>query len=206
MSLGRRLLAVPSFYSFVQYLLAGKYQERYVRDFIRPREGDRILDIGCGPGDIVAYLPPTVEYVGFDMSRDYIEAAKRRFDNREGVPKCRFFHGLVNHDVLNIFNSFDIVTANSVLHHLDGTEAESLFSLASKVLLPTGRLVTLDPCFAEGQSPIARMLLTRDRGGHIRTEAAYRELALSVFRHVSSTVLNDLLRIPYTNIVMECTQ
>ena len=190
----------------VQYLLAGRYQERYVRDFIRPTAGARILDVGCGPGDIVAYLPASVDYVGFDMSSDYIEAATRRFAGRDGMPKCRFFHGLVNDAALDRFDEFDIVTANSVLHHLTDDESDALFKLAQKSLRPSGRFITLDPCYIENQSRIARFLLSRDRGRYIRTDVRYRALASKVFTHVSSRVLRDLLRVPYANIVMECTK
>ena len=206
MSVCSRLLAMPGLYSMVQYLLAGRYQERYVRDFIKPNAGARILDVGCGPGDIVAYLPASVDYVGFDMSAEYIEAAKQRFEGREGGPKCRFFHGLVNDAALDRFDEFDIVTANSVLHHLTDDEGSVLFELAKKALRPSGRLITLDPCYVEDQSRIARFLLSRDRGRYIRTDVRYRALASKVFTHVASSVLRDLLRVPYANIVMECTK
>jgi SAM-dependent methyltransferase len=190
----------------IQYLLAGRYQERYVQDFIKPAMGARILDVGCGPGDIVAYLPATVEYVGFDMNDKYIQTAKRRFEGREGGPKCRFFRGLVNDAAIYNFDAFDIVTANSVLHHLTDNEAGVLFELAKKALRPSGRLITLDPCYLEDQSRIARFLLSWDRGRHIRTDVRYRALASEYFTRVTSSVLHDLLRVPYTNIITECTK
>jgi len=162
--------------------------------------------VGCGPGDIAAYLPASVDYVGFDMSEEYIQTAKQRFEGKERGPKCQFFHGLVNDAALRVFDDFDIVTANSVLHHLADDEAIAMFELAKKALRPSGRLITLDPCFVENQSRIARFLLSRDRGRYIRTDVRYRALASKVFTHVSSRVLRDLLRVPYANIVMECTK
>lgn len=206
MTISNHLLALPALYSLLQYVLAGRYKERYVESFIRPIEGMRVLDVGCGPGDIVAYLPAAVEYVGFDISASYIEAARRRFEGRKGRPKCEFFCGALTNAALDNFDKFDVVTANSVLHHLVNDEAASLFVLAKKVLRPSGRLITLDPCYVENQSLISHFLLSRDRGKFIRTEDQYRTLASKTFPQIMTTVLYDLLRVPYTNIVMECTK
>ena len=206
MPIGDRLLAKPALYSLIQYLLAGSYQERYVQDFVKPEMDARILDIGCGPGNIVAHLPKSVEYIGFDISAEYIESAKRRFEGKKRGPKCQFFCGRVNDARLGQFEEFDIITANSVLHHLNDDETGTLFELAMRALKPSGRLITLDPCYVKDQSRIARFLLTRDRGKFIRTDVRYRELATKVFPHIESTVIHNLLRVPYTNIAMECTK
>lgn len=49
--------------------------------YLRPEPGYSILDIGCGPGDILQYLP-SINYVGFDINRKCIEAARRRFGDK----------------------------------------------------------------------------------------------------------------------------
>src|SRR5438552_4181241 len=62
----RSVLAFPQAYNlFFQVIGAPERSRILVRDYIRPRPGDRILEIGCGPGTIIPYLPKT-EYVGFD--------------------------------------------------------------------------------------------------------------------------------------------
>ncbi len=55
-----------------------------VGQYIQPRAGARILEIGCGPGTIAGYLPDS-EYVGFDMSSKYIEMARKRFPHAQFV-------------------------------------------------------------------------------------------------------------------------
>ena len=62
--------------------------------------------------------------------------------------------------------------------------------------------MTIDPCFAPGQSPVARWLLRRDRGRFVRTRPAYLALAREAYPSVESDLRHDLLRIPYTHLVM----
>lgn len=71
----RSILSMPAIYSLFRNLVGGdSFNKSVVKEYIRPRQGDRILDIGCGPGIIVPYLPE-VEYIGFDASQEYIKAA-----------------------------------------------------------------------------------------------------------------------------------
>jgi len=42
---------------------ANGFRATYVNRYVRPRAGDKILDIGCGPGHILGYFP-SVNYIG----------------------------------------------------------------------------------------------------------------------------------------------
>jgi SAM-dependent methyltransferase len=199
----KSLLEKPALYEmFSRVVGAQGSRETFVKTYVRPREGDRILDVGCGPADILDHLPG-VDYFGFDISPSYIDSATARYGERgrffcERVSEARAF--------LENEGRFDIVLAIGILHHLERQEALDLFALAKRALKPGGRLVTLDPCYAPGQSPIARYLASRDRGRFVRTEAQYRELAAVEFPGVASTVRHDLLRMPYTHIILECAK
>jgi SAM-dependent methyltransferase len=100
--------------------------------------------------------------------------------------------------------SFDLAIAVGVLHHLNDAEALQLFQMAQAALKPAGRLITLDNCYRDGQSRIARFLISKDRGQYVRASDAYRNLALSVFPEVKASIREDLLRIPYTQVILEC--
>lgn len=196
----RRLLNDPRVYVVTQRILTSDSRtRRWVDELLRPRAGQRVLDIGCGPADLLRFLP-AVDYVGFDSSADYIEAARARFGARG-----RFEHARVDAATLEHLGAFDLVIARGVLHHLDDAEAEALFKLARAALAPGGRLVTLDACYAEGQSPLARMLIDRDRGQNVRDAAGYRALAARVFDDVKVEVRHDLMRVPYTHCSMEAS-
>ncbi|MFZ0950723.1 MAG: class I SAM-dependent methyltransferase [Candidatus Sulfotelmatobacter sp.] len=176
---------------------ADEYRRTLAKEHIRARPSDRILDIGCGPGSMVSYLPRS-EYVGFDANPDYIQQAQRRF------PEAHFTCERVNECNLPQSESFDIVIALGILHHLDDSEAVELFRMARRTLKPEGRLITLDGVWVAGQSRFAKFLLSRDRGRFVRHAEEYVALASTSFSIVHSTVRHDMLRIPYSHLILEC--
>ena len=196
----RAILSRSWAYSFFRWLVFDEPRQRaYVQRYVRPRDGDRILDIGCGPGDVLASLPLGVRYEGFDLSETYIEQARRRWKNR-GTFQCARL------DASNLTEpgTYDLVLSYGVLHHLDDHEAVALFQLARRALKPGGRLITTDGCYVPGQSRLARYMISKDRGRNVRDETGYLSLARQVFCHVTPHVRHDLLRIPYTLLVLEC--
>ena len=196
----KSFLSHPAVYRFFGRVIGGsKARAVFVKEYIRPREQDKVLDIGCGPADILDYLPE-VNYLGFDISEEYIHAARKHFKRRG-----RFLCAKVSKDVLSE-SSFDIVLAIGIVHHLNDQDALQLFDLAQTSLKPGGRLITLDGCYIEGQSRIERYIVARDRGQYVRTEEKYRELASQSFMDVHVDVRHDLLPIPYSHIIAECTK
>jgi SAM-dependent methyltransferase len=196
----RSVLALPQAYQlFFNVIGAPRRSRILVGEYIRPRPSDRILEIGCGPGTMLPYLPAT-EYVGFDASPEYIEQARNRF------PEAKFVCERVSQFSLPQRAYFDIVLALGILHHLDDEEALQLFRIAFDALRPDGRLVTLDGVWTPDQSRAARYVQARDRGQFIREEKAYIRLGEMVFPKIRSSVRQDLLRIPYTHIILECTR
>jgi cyclopropane fatty-acyl-phospholipid synthase-like methyltransferase len=194
----REVLSLPWAYQSFWHLVGGVKRNRVlVRDYIRPQAGDRILDIGCGPGSMAPFLPDS-EYLGVDASAEYIDEARRRF------PQMQFACQRVSQYNLAQRNHFDIVLALGVLHHLDDAEAVTLFQIARDALRPGGRLVTIDGVWTDDQSQLVKYLLSRDRGRFVRTEAKYRELAAKVFSNIESSVQHDLLRIPYSQVILKC--
>jgi len=197
-----RLLNKAGIYDTVQRLLLRRgTRERYVREFVRPFPGCRILDIGCGPADILGYLPNSIgEYAGFDMNPGYIDAAQRRWGSR-GTFRCEKVG-----DAAPVSRVYDIVLANGILHHLDDAEAGRLVAIAHDALRSGGCLVTYDNVYIEHQNPLARWLIDRDRGRAVRTREAYEGIARACFSRIESAILHDTLKVPYTIFVMRCTK
>jgi SAM-dependent methyltransferase len=159
-----------------------------------------VLDIGCGPADILGYLP-SVEYTGFDASESFIAEAKRRWGTRG-----KFTCGTVEQHTAQQ-RRFDIAIAIGVLHHLDDAAASRLFSCAFDALRPGGRLVTLDGAYVNGQSRIARFILSKDRGKHVRAPDDYERLARKSFSDLETHIEDDLIApVPYTYFIMECSK
>lgn len=172
----------------------------HVEKHIRPQPGFKILDIGCGPGDILEYLPG-VEYLGVDLDADYIAHAESKYGSR-GRFLCR---NAAEIDAAE-FETYDIVLATGLLHHLNDKEAIQLLQFASKALKTGGRLITYDGCYLEErQHPFDRWMLDSDRGKFVRTQKQYMSLASSVFPAITPHLRSDLLRIPYTLLILECS-
>jgi SAM-dependent methyltransferase len=200
----RRILRVPAIYNlFIDLVGAGEARIRWVRDFLQPFPGARILDIGCGTAEMLGLLPADVDYTGFDMSEAYIDAAKRRYGTRGRFTCAKveaFGSGSRGPDV----GGYDIALAFGVLHHLDDGECRSLFQGAREALKPGGRLVTLDPCYLDGQSYLAKFVVSHDRGQNVRFPEAYAALGKPSFSDIAITVQEKPLRIPTQNTVLVC--
>jgi 2-polyprenyl-3-methyl-5-hydroxy-6-metoxy-1,4-benzoquinol methylase len=196
----RSVLAAPVAYQLWWKLVGGPAWARVlVSEYIQPMAGARILEIGCGPGTILRYLPRS-EYLGFDLSSKYIEQAKKKF------PHAQFVCERVSEFSLAKHHSFDLVLALGIVHHLEDNEATQLFKIAYDALKPGGKLVTADGVWTRNQSSAARWLLARDRGEHVRDENEYVGIASQVFGTVKPSVRHDLLRVPYTHMIMECVR
>jgi cyclopropane fatty-acyl-phospholipid synthase-like methyltransferase len=99
---------------------------------------------------------------------------------------------------------FDIVLAIGIFHHLTDKEAIEMFELADTLLKPDGRFITFDGVYTPGQGFFTRFFLSNDRGKYVRTEDQYRAIAQKYFTDIHVSIRDDLLRLPYTHIIMEC--
>lgn len=178
-------------------------QARFVRAHLRPKPGMRVLDVGCGPGDMLRLMPET-RYLGYDLDPGYIEAARKRFGD-QGEFRCA--------DVTRTEmdgRRFDAVIAHGLLHHLDDQGVDRLMGLAASVLDSGGRLLTADPAHVDGSSRFVRWFVRRDRGGNVRTPEGYAELGRRRFEAVEISVERErisppLLRWRHPIAVMECS-
>ena len=194
------LLGTASFYQLAMSAIGGPNPRKvHISRYIRPQRGDRILDVGCGPADIIESLPD-VSYLGIDISPQYIEAARKNYGNRASF---------ICQDVTKIdpedLEPFDIVLATGLLHHLSDAEAITLLCSCRSLLKPYGRMITFDGCRTEKQHPFDTWMLNNDRGEFVRYKNEYVKLASTVFPEVRVHVHSDLLRIPYTLAIMELT-
>ena len=194
------VLKIPAAYRLFRWLVGGKSSWKiYLTEYVKPVPGEKILDLGCGPADVLSYLP-AVSYTGLDISPEYIRSAEKRFGARG-----HFLCGDAGLATIQAApDHFDLVLATGVIHHLDDAEAANLFDLARRVLRPAGRLITYDGCYVPQQSRLARWLLARDRGKFVRTRDDYLQLASAHFAQVETYLRHDLLRLPYTHLIMRC--
>jgi SAM-dependent methyltransferase len=196
----RRILARPALYEVVQRLFGARAgREQFVTEFVKPRPGDRILDVGSGTSQLLGCLPSDVRYVGVEPNERYSASARARFGARG-----TFLSGIYDESRARTLGTFDIVLLSGVVHHLDDQQVASLYRLMARYgLTPSGRLVTVDPVFEAGQASLARWSIAMDRGRNVRTATQYEALAQSVFGSVAGTVRHRRFP-PYTHFIMTC--
>jgi SAM-dependent methyltransferase len=195
----RKILSSPRMYEISQmFWYRRAKQAEYVRTYASPRSGEKVLDIGCGVGSVAQYFHD-VTYDGFDADPAYVNYANRKYGSL-----ARFSHGEIGKDVSIEQESYDLVMANGILHHLDDLQVLELLRLSYRALRHGGRFLTRDGCFEDGQGAVARLLLLRDRGKHVRTREGYQTLIEQIFPDSHAIVRRDMMRLPYSLIIFQC--
>lgn len=192
-----RLLELPAVFDAYQSAVGAPACHRaFIRDWVRPQPGERVLDMGCGVGASLDHMPAGVDYTGIDINPDYLDQARRRYGSRG-----RFLLGDVAGFDLPGEPLFDRALAFGVLHHVDDAVAVQMLGLARRLCRPGAALVLIEPAYVEGQPAIGKWLIKRDRGRHVRSVEAYRALA-APFGEVEISIVHHMLRIPYTQAIL----
>lgn len=112
-----------------------------IRAAIGPTKPMEILDVGCGPGILVAALAPLVrEVVGFDLTPEMLDKARQRCQEA-GLQNVRFERGRA--EALPFpAESFDAVVTRATLHHLP--DPQLVVREMVRVVRPNGKLVLTD--------------------------------------------------------------
>jgi SAM-dependent methyltransferase len=192
----------PQLYEAFHHLIgARRWLKRFTADVIRPQSGDRIFDIGCGPGALLRYLPAETTYVGFDYNEAYVEHA-RRINGDLGRFICDDVGNFERHGL----GQADIVIAIGTIHHLADDLALSMLRASASALKRGGRLITVDPCFHPEQSTLQRFVVSNDRGMHVRPFCRYVELVCTVFPGTKATFQRGHLPFPHSMCITQATR
>ncbi|MHB1833968.1 MAG: class I SAM-dependent methyltransferase [Solirubrobacteraceae bacterium] len=109
------------------------------------RAGDRVLDLGCGEGDLTARLAsavrPQPETAASIVGVDVAQAALRRARARH--PELRFERTEIDDALPFDDGAFDVVWSSEVIEHVADTG--QWLSEVRRVLVPGGRLLLTTP-------------------------------------------------------------
>jgi len=160
-------------------------------------DGDRVLDMACGTGDLtllIAKTTPAAEVIGGDFTPEMLEIARRR--NRH--EKIRYVHA----DAMELpfeDESFDALTIAFGIRNV--TDPEAALDEFRRVLRPGGRLVilefatpksrivrTLNAWYTKWIMPVTAGLIARDRTG------AYRYLPRSIETFLQPEAMRNALQ------------
>jgi ubiquinone/menaquinone biosynthesis C-methylase UbiE len=178
--------------------LAPEYDSRwsfYVRSSLQNtlprldvREGEHVLDVGCGTGQLLAALHNRrlpVKLLGVDPSHEMLGVARSRLPNALPLMAARA-EGLPFRDA-----SFDWVVSTSVFHYL--REPRAALAQFHRVLKPAGILVITDWCDDYLACKVCNLFLrafsrshfrtyTRDQCDHLLRESAFAPVLVDRYR------------------------
>jgi len=115
-----------------------RLDRRFVRELLAPHPARRVLDVGCGPAQILddyrRAVPGQAFAAGVDLSLPMLRQARRRGFTRVVAASATHlpFPG----------GAFDLVLSNSLLHHL--SDPVPALAEMSRCVAPGGRLVLRD--------------------------------------------------------------
>ncbi len=111
------------------------------------REGESVLDVGCGDG-LIAF--GALDYVGeqgkvifSDISQDLLDHSRTLAQQMQVLDRCQFLHTTAQQLGALESQSVDVVTTRSVLIYVG--EKQQAFRNFYRVLKPNGRLSIFEP-------------------------------------------------------------
>jgi 2-polyprenyl-3-methyl-5-hydroxy-6-metoxy-1,4-benzoquinol methylase len=182
----------PLIYKFIQNLMSGtRFRNEIIKKNII-KNNLKILDIGCGPAEILEHIPHC-EYYGYDIDLRSIKYAKKKYNQKNYHFYCKKF----NERELKRLPKFDYIIFFGILHHLNNTEVHKMLNLCKKKMKKNSKLLTEDPIFVEKQNIIAKFLIEKDRGINVRKKKEYINLLKKHFKKIKNKVTHQTF-IPYT--------
>ena len=149
-------IGTPRFYDISTAVHFGGRRRTHYRRLLEATgvgAGERVLDVGCGPGYFARMLAEAVgpegSVVGIDAAPEMTAYAGRKARH---LPNCRFQPGSA--ESLPFPDSeFDLVVSSLVMHHLPDDARQRAVGEMRRVLRPRGRLLLADMRIGDGAVP-----------------------------------------------------
>ncbi|WP_067995989.1 class I SAM-dependent methyltransferase [Nocardia pseudobrasiliensis] len=130
-------------YDLLTRLLGAPQLHRRLIDQAELAPGHRILEIGCGTGNLTvmaARSQPAAEVIGSDPDPKALLRAQRKINGRSGIR----FERAYAQDLPYADGEYDRVLSALMLHHLPADTRAAAAAEALRVLRPGGRLHLVD--------------------------------------------------------------
>jgi SAM-dependent methyltransferase len=174
----KRILDIPVVYTVFQSVVGySKFVSLRVSALVNRYTGQTIIDLGCGPCDLLADLQIASHYFGIDLHGPFIQRAQFLFPSHA---KRLFEASIVDFDytTLEVESESVVVLALGLLHHLNDSDIQKTLS-AVKKLDKKITLFSIDPVLFDGQNAWSRFLANSDRGQFVRKDSVLQTLMVS---------------------------
>lgn len=114
-----------------------------IATLINPKPGEKILDLGCGPGNLIVELKklqPAARLTGLDVDPEILAIAQKKFE------KFQFAIPLIEASATDIHTEeeFDSVVSSLMIHHLSLSEKKEMLAGVYRILKPGGKFYLYD--------------------------------------------------------------
>lgn len=163
------LAGSPRVLMFLRRILEGNFnaQKKVFRNDFAAKDGEKVLDIGCGTGEFSFFFQNAV-YTGIDIEKKYIDYAKKNHKGKFLTADAAILPFLAN--------AFDKILIIGVLHHIDDERCRSVLAEARRTLNSNGQALVMEDIKLAGEGLLTRLIHRFDLGKHIRSEEEYRIL------------------------------
>lgn len=180
----RRLSAQPQLWNLFRRILEFNFtaERRVIRTELLPRarrvekrerRRARLLDMGCGTGELAAnFIKAGYDYYGVDILPERIEYARKTY------PKGTF-HVMDAGRLEYADGYFDQILITGVLHHLSDDQVRSVAHEMRRVLKPEGRALVMEDIALPLRGSLnflGALVHLADEGAHIRRPHEYSPL------------------------------
>lgn len=115
-----------------------------LRGIIRESSAEKVLDIGCGTGNLCGSLSDDIDVTGMDQSIEMLILAQNKYSKM----KLKFGNFLDNPFVEN---EFDMIVSTYAFHHLTAEQKRKALDIMLKYLKPNGKIVIADLMFLNNE-------------------------------------------------------
>jgi len=168
------LASRPSIFAFLRIILENNFkgQKNVFREEFAVKNGEKVLDIGCGTGDFSVLFSPEA-YTGIDIDKGYIDYARKKYGKN--------FLAADATTLPFTDNSYDKVFIVGVLHHLDDEACGRVLTEAKRVLKPEGTVLVMEDLDKKESGFLTKFLHRLDKGKYIRTAEDYKNMLQNYF-------------------------
>jgi 2-polyprenyl-3-methyl-5-hydroxy-6-metoxy-1,4-benzoquinol methylase len=171
-------------YEVVQWVFAAKVLRTYLAEnFLNSEAVYSILDVGCGTSLISNEIHAEKKYTGFDINSGYILSGKGRKNNILWIGGVNSLHATRP--------AFDRIILIGLLHHLKSEDCSKLLHVLKHLLVPSGEIITFDPCRVQGAGWLSSKVVDLDRGRYVRSIEQYTQLFSGLNLNIEKSIISN---------------